>query len=100
MTPRPFNLHSTLSQMLGSVKVATDSKNLQLVVELDPRVDELQNQLDGDGLFVVGDPIRLGQVLTNLTSNAVKFTPSGQIKVGLVGSHGDWRLPLITSLRS
>lgn len=81
MTPRPFNLHGTLSSMLGSVKVATDSKNLSLVVELDPRIDALQSDLSEDGLYVVGDPIRLGQVLTNLTSNAIKFSPSGEIKV-------------------
>ncbi|KAL8280664.1 hypothetical protein RQP46_006987 [Phenoliferia psychrophenolica] len=77
---RPFNLHQTMSAMLGSVRVATDAKGLHLNVQLDPDIDELQHQPGGDGLWVLGDPVRLGQVLRNLTSNAVKFSPSGEIK--------------------
>ncbi|GIU23574.1 hypothetical protein TUM4433_06240 [Shewanella schlegeliana] len=34
------------------------------------------------GLFLEGDPLRLGQVLINLLSNAVKFTQSGEIELG------------------
>ena len=73
----------TLAGMLGTVKVATDAKKLELVVDLDPLIDELQAGRTTDGLWVVGDPVRLGQVVHNLTSNAIKFSPEGQIKVVL-----------------
>ncbi|KAK4699327.1 hypothetical protein P7C70_g6934, partial [Phenoliferia sp. Uapishka_3] len=82
ITPRPFNLNSTLTSMLGGVRVAAEAKGLKLDVELDANVDKLQPDPNGEGLIVVGDPIRLGQVLTNLTSNAIKFSAAaGEIRV-------------------
>lgn len=81
MTMRPFNFHRHIQTLLGGVKIATDAKNLTLTVDLDPKIDMLQNPAGGDGLVVIGDPIRLQQIISNLTSNSVKFTTSGEIKV-------------------
>lgn len=74
MTPRPFNLHQTLTSMLGTTRVATEAKGLQLSIHLDPHIDELAPSPGADGLWVLGDPVRLGQVLRNITSNAVKVS--------------------------
>ncbi|MEN9904111.1 MAG: hypothetical protein RLZZ555_676 [Pseudomonadota bacterium] len=60
-------LHNTLDLF---VEKAVD-KGLELVLELAP---ELPTQL-------VGDPLRLGQVLINLANNAVKFTEQGTIRI-------------------
>jgi CheY-like chemotaxis protein len=50
---------------------AREKENLEVLFALSPEVPRA----------LVGDPLRLGQVLTNLTNNAVKFTDSGEIVV-------------------
>ncbi|KZO96568.1 hypothetical protein CALVIDRAFT_549576 [Calocera viscosa TUFC12733] len=82
-SPRPFPLHRAINSMLGNVRVATTSKHINLEVDLDEGIDQLGDEAIGERhLWIVGDEIRLRQVVTNLASNAIKFTPdSGSIKV-------------------
>ena len=69
-SPRPFPLHRAVQSVLGPIEVTTASKDLRLDKDLDERIDLLASPfVSTDGLWVVGDEIRLRQVLTNLASN-------------------------------
>jgi len=67
----PFDLKAGLSQIVKSFEPRTREKNLRLELSVDPEVPRT----------VVGDPVRLRQVLVNLLDNAVKFTGAGEVKV-------------------
>ena len=68
---RPFDVAEWLETTLGMVRVAAERKGLQLITEV----------REGTPPRLVGDIIRLRQVLGNLLSNAVKFTERGSISV-------------------
>ena len=64
-----YLLDDVLRRVSQIVAPAADVKRLELVVH---RAHDVPNLL-------LGDPVRLGQVLINLATNAVKFTPAGEV---------------------
>lgn len=66
-----FSLEESVSNLASVIAVKAQEKNLEFLVHVDPRVPEI----------VVGDSLRLGQVLLNLCGNAIKFTESGEVLV-------------------
>ena len=68
-----FQPSDMLRETLSPLSVAADQKGLELVIETDPALPRA----------VLGDPGRIRQVITNLTSNAVKFTKQGEIVVAV-----------------
>ncbi|KAJ7707367.1 hypothetical protein B0H17DRAFT_918003 [Mycena rosella] len=80
---RPFPLHHSIRAILDQVEVQTGARNLALDRALDERIDSLprpgdvSNSNEPEGLWVLGSELRLHQVLTNLATNAVKYTPEG-----------------------
>ena len=66
-----FQLEDTLDNISTLVGIKTLEKGLELLFKTDPAVPRA----------LVGDPLRLGQILINLSNNAVKFTDSGEIVV-------------------
>jgi PAS domain S-box-containing protein len=68
----PFNLADEMELVSELFSPLAKEKGLQLVIDLKSDVPD----------NLIGDPFRLRQVITNLVSNAVKFTENGQIVIG------------------
>ncbi|WP_319589177.1 PAS domain S-box protein [uncultured Desulfobulbus sp.] len=71
MEKMPFSLHEVLDNLITVIVDRIRDKPIDLTVGVEPDVPAL----------LVGDPLRLGQVLINLAGNATKFTDQGEIRV-------------------
>lgn len=65
----PFNLEDVLQNVGTLINDVAGQKDLEVLFWATPSIPRL----------LIGDPLRLGQILTNLTSNAVKFTKDGEV---------------------
>jgi len=63
----PFNLKDVVSNLVNLIKFKADEKSIKFSYFVDTKLPTA----------LIGDPLRLAQVMVNLTSNAVKFTPEG-----------------------
>ncbi|MCG3195197.1 MAG: Signal transduction histidine-protein kinase BarA [Thermoanaerobaculia bacterium] len=68
-----FDLEGVLQNLSNVASLKAHEKGLELAFSADRDIP----------LSLVGDPLRLGQVLLNLTSNAIKFTESGHVLVSI-----------------
>jgi PAS domain S-box-containing protein len=71
---KPFKLSSSIAAMLHLFETKIQEKNLELIKEYDSKIPEV----------LLGDPVRLHQIILNLVSNAVKFTSEGKITVSVL----------------
>ncbi|MEM9555342.1 MAG: ATP-binding protein [Acidobacteriota bacterium] len=87
---REFSLTQCFRECLAVVRQPAADKGLELRSSVDPAVPER----------VIGDPVRLRQVLLNLLGNAVKFTDAGQIEVTVRrGERRGERLQILIEVR-
>lgn len=68
---KPFNPAEILDDVKEKMSVLADQKQLALTAEVDP----------GLPTKIVGDPTRIHQMVTNLTSNSIKFTRQGKVGI-------------------
>ena len=66
-----FSLRKTIEQAVKALSVRAQEKGLKLMGEVESDVPD----------YLVGDPLRLRQILTNLISNGIKFTQQGHVIV-------------------
>ncbi len=65
----PFDLEEVLRDVTSIISERAAAKGLEFLVDIDPAVP----------LALVGDPLRLQQILSNFANNAVKFTETGEV---------------------
>ncbi len=81
-----FNLRSCIEDVLDIFSIRAAETGLEVIYRIDENVP----------LQIVGDKLRLQQVLTNMVNNAMKFTPEGEVFIGvsLLGYEPDGQLKL------
>ena len=72
-----FRLSEVLQTALAEHQFKSESKGLRLTTSSDPGVPDI----------IVGDALRLRQILSHLVSNGIKFTPQGEVNVHISASH-------------
>jgi PAS domain S-box-containing protein len=87
-----FELHPVIQGTVDLFQQKAAEKELKLALDISPEVPRL----------LVGDAVRLRQVLNNLVGNAIKFTSEGEVRVNAVllamdGQHADLRIEVCDS---
>ena len=81
----PFDVISMTEEIVVNYASAANAKSIELITHVGPEVPA----------EVCGDPLRLRQVISNLLSNALKFTKEGEVVVGVrVKDRGPWHVDL------
>lgn len=75
-----FNISDEINMVKNSLSFIAQNNNNKITINIDPTIPE----------YLIGDKLRLSQILMNLVSNALKFTNNGKVKVSanLVKSEG------------
>ena len=79
--PKPFSLADLLRQQHEFHACAAAQKDVDFILS------QISDAVD---MMRIGDDFRIGQILGNLISNAVKFTQAGQISLEVAQGGGDW----------
>lgn len=69
-----FNLRNLVEEIVSAMKIRAKEKQIEIGCHIDDHIPE----------NVIGDPLRLSQIINNLMGNALKFTDSGSINIELI----------------
>lgn len=69
-----FDINAIFDNLLTPLSYEAKKKGLEFTAHIDPQLEDIN---------VLGDDVRIRQILLNLVANAVKFTPQGSVTIGL-----------------
>lgn len=69
----PFSIEALMAHVISTTGVSLHGRNVRIIQELDGRIPAM----------LTGDPVRLIEIMTNLMSNAIKFTEHGEVKLSI-----------------
>ena len=67
----PFELESVIDNVVNLISAKADERGLELLCHVDHNIPKV----------LIGDPLRIGQIIINFANNAVKFTQAGEVRV-------------------
>lgn len=68
---QPISVRTIIEDVADVLYFKANDKDLDLITYIDPQIPD----------YIIGDSVRLRQVLTNLVNNAIKFTPKGDVLI-------------------
>ncbi|MEI7663373.1 MAG: ATP-binding protein [Bacteroidota bacterium] len=74
-----FSLGETVGQVVETLKHKADEKGLALLADIGTDIPDV----------LLGDPVRLNQILMNLVGNAIKFTEKGSVRIRVSAAGSD-----------
>lgn len=84
-----FNIASTLNDVINMSEARKGSKNIELLVDADPDIP----------CGLIGDEVRIRQVIINLMTNAIKFTERGSVTLTVSRTEQDYGINLLVSVK-
>ncbi len=71
---KPFDLYNLLFRVRKLMTCLAEEKNVDLIIDYPDYIHK----------YFVGDEVRVGQIITNMVSNGIKFTDSGFVKLAVI----------------
>lgn len=84
-----FNIATTLNDVINMSEARKGSKNIEIFVDADPNIPSV----------LIGDEVRIRQVMINLMTNAIKFTEHGSVTLTVSQTKQDYGINLFVSVK-